>query len=261
MSYTISIVIPVYNREIYLGAAIESVLNQTRCDFELLIWDDGSTDRSLEIAHYYTTLDPRIRVIAAAHQGVAVALKQAFAETTGKYIASVDSDDLLAPTALEATAAILDEQSTIGLVYTDYHVVDADGQDKGLGLGCNIPYSKNRLLIDFMTFHFRLLRRYVYDQVGGIDTSFEQAEDYDLCLKVSEVTQVYHLAQPLYYHRRHSTNITNQRLELIQWTAKASSQALKRRGLDDQYELDVQIVGQFRLQRKKLHNTITTNAC
>jgi glycosyltransferase involved in cell wall biosynthesis len=252
MNPLISIVIPVYNRELYVGAAIESVLNQTRRDFELLIWDDGSTDSSLDIANHYAEVDQRMRVIAVEHQGFVPALKAAFAATTGTYIGSVDSDDLLAPTALEETAASLDAHPEVGWVYTNYQVIDENGQDKGLGNRCRIPYSKDRLLVDFMTFHFRLLRRCVYDQIGGIDESFERAEDYDLCLKLAEVTAVQHIQKPLYYYRRHAGNMTNQQLEQIHWAYKASLQALKRRGLDKHYQLDLQDVSKFVLRRKEL---------
>ncbi|MBW4630414.1 MAG: glycosyltransferase [Iphinoe sp. HA4291-MV1] len=252
MTSMISIVIPVYNREHYIDSAIKSILNQTMADFELLVWDDGSTDRSLDIASHYAKLDQRVHVIAAEHQGFALSLKAAFAATTGKYIGTIDSDDLLAPTAVEETAAILDAHPEVGMVYTDHRVIDENGQDKGLGSRCRIPYSKNRLLVDFMTFHFRLLRRSVYDQVGGIDESLEGVVDYDLCLKLSEVTTVQHLQKPLYYYRRHTTNMTNQQQEIAQWAYKASLQALKRRGLDKFYQLDLEDVSKFILRRKKI---------
>lgn len=248
---TISIVIPVYNRERYLGAAIESVLNQTRRDFELLVWDDGSTDSSLEIARHYAELDLRVRVIAAENQGIASVLKAAFTITTGTYISSLDSDDLLAPAALEYTAAILDAHPEVGMVYTDHQIIDENGQDRGIGQRCSIPYSKDRMLVDFMTFHFRLLRRCVYDQVGGIDESFEQSEDYDLCLKLSEVTTIHHVQKPLYYYRRHALNMSNQREEALQWGYKASLKALKRRGLDKHYQLELLDTDQLLLQRKQ----------
>ena len=102
-----------------------------------------------------------------------------------------------------------------------------------------------------MTFHFRLLRRCVYEQVGGIDESFERAEDYDLCLKLSEVTSVQHVQKPLYYYRRHAGNMTNQHLEQIHWAYRASSQALKRRGLDKRYQLDLKNMRKFVLRRKE----------
>lgn len=250
----ISIVMPVYNRDRYVGAAIESILNQTSTDFELLVWDDGSTDNSLIIARHYADRDPRVRVIAAKHHGIALALKSAIAATTGTYIGSVDSDDLLAPTALEETLTILDAHPEVGLVYTNYHVIDENGQDRGLGYRCHIPYSNDRLLIDFMTFHFRLLRRCVYEQVGGINPAFERAEDYDLCLRLAEVTTVHHLERSLYYHRRHAGNVTNRQLEMIYWAYKASSQALKRRGLNKHYKLTLNLKGQFILWCRKAKN-------
>lgn len=246
----ISVVMPVYNRERYVSAAIESVLNQTMGDFEFIVWGDGSTDSSLDIARHYAELDRRVRVIAAEHQGVAPAVKAAFAATTGTYIGSVDSDDLLASTALEETAAILDADPQVGLVYTDYQMIDENEQDRGLGRRCHIPYSKDRLLIDFMTFHFRLLRRCAYEQVGGIDESFERASDYDLCLKLSEVTAVQHIQKSLYYYRWHEGNMTNRKTNY--WAYRASSQALKRRGLDKHFRLTLNNVGQFVLWRKEL---------
>jgi glycosyltransferase involved in cell wall biosynthesis len=250
MAPKISIVMPVYNRDRYVGAAIESVLNQTMSGFELIIWDDGSKDQSLAIAQHYAKLDDRVRVIAAKHRGVAPALKAAFAATTGTYIGSVDSDDLLAPTALEETAAILDAYPDVGMVYTNYRVIDANGYDKGSGKLCQIPYSQERMLVDFMTFHFRLLRRCVYEQVGGINESFKRASDYDLCLRLSEVTTIYHLQKSLHYYRWHGGNMTNQKTNY--WAYKASSQAIKRRGLDKQYKLALNDKGQFVLWRKKV---------
>ncbi|PSB42230.1 filamentous hemagglutinin [Cyanosarcina cf. burmensis CCALA 770] len=247
MADKISIVVPVYNRERYVGAAIESVLNQTRRDFELLIWDDGSSDRSLDIARHYARLDQRVRVIAAEHRGVAPALKAAFAATTGTYIGSVDSDDFLAPTALEETAAILNTRPEVGFVYTDYQVIDEHGQDRGSAGHWHVPYSKDRLLAAFMTFHFRLLRRCVYEQSGGIDESFERASDYDLCLKLSEVTAVEHLQKPLYYYRWHGGNMTNQQTNY--WGYRAIVQALKRRGLDKHYRLELDNMSQIAIRR------------
>ncbi|MBN3925619.1 glycosyltransferase [Nostoc sp. NMS4] len=253
---SVSIVITVYNRENYLAAAIKSVLAQTWSDFELLIWDDGSTDRSVEIASEYAQQDKRIRVIAAQHTGIAPAIHGAVAATTGDYIGWVDSDDILAPTALEQTISILNNHPLVGLVYTDYQLMDEQGNLHGIGQRCQIPYSKERLLVDFMTFHFRLIRRTLYDQVGGIDPNFLYAEEYDLCLKLSEVTDFYHIAQPLYYYRRHSSNLTNEQYEPIRWSQKAITNALKRRGLDIQYELSMQLVAYFSIKPK--HTTKNT---
>lgn len=250
MNPTISLIVAVYNRAHYLAVTIESILAQTRSDFELLIWDDGSTDQSLVVAHEYARRDSRIRVMAGCHQGFTRSLKDAIAVSTGSYIGWVDSDDWLAPTALARTAEVLDEKLDVGLVYTDHQVMDAQGKELGLGSSCKIPYSPIQLLVDFMVFHFRLMRRTVYDQVGGVEATFERAQDYDLCLKLSEVTTIHHLQQPLYHYRRHTGNLTNGQLEQVQWTLRASTQALQRRGLDQHYEIGLRVVSEFSLQRK-----------
>ena len=92
MTVPYSLVMTVYNRERYLRTAIESVLRQTKeGDFELLVWDDGSTDRSVEIACDCAQRDKRVRVVAAEHQGQTRSLKAAIAQTTGDYIGWVDS--------------------------------------------------------------------------------------------------------------------------------------------------------------------------
>ncbi|MEW6494458.1 MAG: glycosyltransferase, partial [Cyanobacteriota bacterium] len=227
-----SLVITVYNRERYLGAAIESVLAQTRGDFELLVWDDGSTDRSVQIAQNYARQDARVRVVAAQHQGRGRALKDAIAQTNGSYIGLVDSDDILAPTALEETAAVLDAHPATGLVYTDYLVMNESGEVTGYGSRCRFPYSPSGLLRKFMTFHFRVIRRTVFEQVGGINQSFYVSEDYELCLRLSEITQVERVSKPLYYYRVHRESITQQqKAEQNRLCLKAVKQALNRRQL------------------------------
>jgi glycosyltransferase involved in cell wall biosynthesis len=227
-----SLIMTVFNRERYLSDAIKSVLSQTQRDFELIIWDDGSSDRSVDIARHYAQQDQRVRLITAEHQGPTGALIAAHAEATGNYIGWVDSDDLLAPTALAATSTILDTHPTVGMVYTNHLIIDKDNRIKRLGRVCQIPYSKSRLLSYFMTFHFRLLRRSVYDQVGGVAVEYSYALDYDFCLKLSEVTEIYHLKRPLYYYRKHTESISHQhRTEQENQTIKAIASALERRGL------------------------------
>lgn len=241
MSPKISLILNSYNPCHYLQPAIESVLQQTYPDFELLIWDDGSSDDSLDIARSQAAQDERVRVIAAPHRGRGEALKAAISATTGDYLGWIDRDDILRPNALERTAAILNENPQIGMVYSDYLDIDSQGNSLGLGYRCRIPYSRDRLLTDFITFHFRLIRRDIYNQAGGIDPAFEYAEDYDLCLRISELTEIYHLREPLYHYRHHSDNASRSQASLQQARSQcAINNALRRRGLQDTLQLQVQ---------------------
>jgi glycosyltransferase involved in cell wall biosynthesis len=251
MAAPISLVIPAYNRERFVGAAVRSVLAQTRTEFELIVWDDGSTDDTVAAARGAAGDDPRVRVVAAEHRGVAASLNAAVAQASGRYIGWVDSDDLIAPRALAETAAVLDGSPEVGVVYTSYVVMDEAGNVRGPGSRCRIPYSPQRLLVDFMTFQFRLLRRGVFDQVGGIDPSMQSAEDYDLCLRLSEVTRFHHVDKPLYSYRVHDDSDSQAgRVKQIFASQEAIHRALRRRGMDATHEIRVQIVGKFMLRPK-----------
>jgi len=251
---SVSVIIRGYNRERYIGQAIESVLAQTYTDFDLLVWDDGSTDKTAQIAIEYAKKDRRVRVAACDHRGAVKSLKAAVADSFGAYLCWVDSDDLLSPTALEETVAVLEKNPSVGMVYTDYQLIDTVGRIKGHGRRCRIPYSKDRLLLDFMTFHFRLIRRSVFEQAGGINEEFRCAEDYDLCMRLSEVTEIRHIQKPLYYYRVHPESISQRmRIEQIHCSRDAIAGALERRGLDDRFQIDLQIRGRFSLKRKNAH--------
>ena len=103
----VSVVIPAYNRERYLADAVDSVLAQTFTDFELLIVDDGSRDRTVEIAKSYR--DPRIRLVRhERNRGVAAARNTGVAEARGAYVAFLDSDDVAYPDRLARQVAFLD---------------------------------------------------------------------------------------------------------------------------------------------------------
>jgi glycosyltransferase involved in cell wall biosynthesis len=234
----VSLIMTVHNREQYLSAAIDSVLAQTYKDFELLIWDDGSRDRSLAIAQKFKNDSPdvNIRVIGARRMGRADALRCAHTSATGRFVGWLDSDDWLEPEALEKTVGFLEKNSSVGMVYTDYWDVDQNGKRLGLGRRCSTPYSARRMLVEFMTFHFRLMRNSLYHRSGGIDTSFPCAMDYDLCLRISELAEVHHLNCPLYNYRIHDQTIsTQQKATQVECSLRAVNLALMRRGMGNSH--------------------------
>lgn len=242
---------PVRDRERFVEQALRSALSQTRQDFEVIVWDDGSTDGTREILSRLAGVDPRCRVFFEPHRGVSRSMRLAHAHARGRYVGWLDSDDVLADTALEETSRILDTNPRAGMVYTNHLLIDERNKTLGLGRRCQIPYGKERLLVDFMTFHFRLFRREVFDAAGGIDDSFEAAYDYDFCLRVSEVASIVHLPRPLYAYRVHGGAISSAgRMVQIESAARAIRGALSRRGLDQTHELDVEIVGRYSIRPK-----------
>lgn len=126
---TISVALPVYNGERYLGAAIESVLAQTRADFELVICDNASTDGSDAIARGYAARDPRIRCFRNDKNiGAARNFCRAFELSGGRYFRWLAADDLMASAALERCAAVLDAQPDVVLASTAAEMIGEHGE-------------------------------------------------------------------------------------------------------------------------------------
>src|SRR5487761_1677094 len=103
-----SVLMPVYNAERYVGHAVESILRQTWHDFEFLIIDDGSTDRSPEMLRAYAERDPRILLVSRANTGYLRALNEGWPLCRGEYVARMDADDVAMPERLQRQIAFLD---------------------------------------------------------------------------------------------------------------------------------------------------------
>ena len=112
----VSVVMPVWNRQRYLAAAIESALAQTFDNFELILLDDGSTDRSPRIARRYAARDHRIRYVRQDNAGCYAARNHALALSRGRYTAIIDSDDTMTPDRLARQVAYLDEHARCAAV-------------------------------------------------------------------------------------------------------------------------------------------------
>jgi len=251
-SPAVSIIMCVHNRERFVDAAIKSVLAQTRPDLELVLFDDGSTDGSLAICREHASRDARVNLIQSERLGAVRALNAAHRHDRGRFIGWVDSDDMLHAHALAQTTAVLESRPEIGLVYTDHLIINEHNNASGLGYKATIPYSKEKLLTDFITFHFRLFRRELFDQLGGLDESFTAAADYDFCLRMSEITDFAKVDRPLYAYRVHAESIsTKRRLEQIEMSARAVRRALARRELTETTVLDVEILSRFQLRPRR----------
>jgi glycosyltransferase involved in cell wall biosynthesis len=124
----VSVIIPSYNHEKYVREAIQSVLEQTYQDFEIVITDDGSRDRTVSIIKSFT--DPRIKLFYfPKNRGAAVAVNHCIAEASGEFIALLNSDDAFVPKKLEKQVEFLDKNPKIGAVFSYAQFIDEDSKD------------------------------------------------------------------------------------------------------------------------------------
>ena len=126
----VTVIIPAYGVERYIAATIRSVLAQTYRNFELLIIDDGSPDRSVEICRQFT--DPRIRILRQSNRGPAAARNLGIRQATGAYIALLDGDDLWVPEKLEKHVAHLENNPGVGVSYCRSELIDEAGKSLGI---------------------------------------------------------------------------------------------------------------------------------
>lgn len=232
---TIGIAITAYNRDRYLSMAVDSVMRQTHSDWRLVIVDDGSTDQTATIAEGFAALDPRITVLRQDNHGCGHALSLGLGVLAQdcEYLGWVDSDDVLNPIALQVTKDYLDSDRLSDCIYTHYQVIDSDGGFLRKGRRCEIPYSPERLLTDFMVFHFRLLRSVAYRAIGGVDADLKAAIDYDLMLRFSERFEIACLPEVLYSYRQHSQSLSAlHRQQQAKAATDAANRALLRRGME-----------------------------
>ena len=243
----VSLVTTVYNVAAFIKEAAVSVLSQRFTDFEWIVYDDGSTDGSAATLLEAAGGDPRVRLIRGdTNTGPGPALHAATALATAPLIGWLDADDRLHPDALKLTRAYLHERPHIGLVYTHHRLIDAAGRVGPPPQRQRIPYSRQRLLTDFMTFHFRLYRQEVAASVGGVPGDLPAANDYDFCLRMSEACEIRCLPRPLYDYRVHRGSVSGtRRLEQIQSSAEAIRRALARRSMPE--TLHVEYNARFRL--------------
>lgn len=253
MPALISIAVPIYNTARFLPAALDSLLAQDHAHWEGLLWDDGSTDGSAEIAAHYAQRDPRFRVFGNGCQnGNPYALANTLAQALGDFVCVLDSDDVLEPNALSAMLHFMQENPGLGMAYSQHVEIQEAGDFLRSGTCFQTPYSPQRLLAEFMTYQFRLIRAHAYEAVGGYDANVDESADYDLCLRLSEHCRVGYLPQPLYRYRMRRDSISHaSRLRQVRTSFCAAQRALQRRGLQDHYALSLGVRARHVLQPKQ----------
>ncbi len=183
---TISVIVPAYNAEKTILETITSVLNQTFTDFELLVINDGSTDRTLELLS--TVKDQRLKIFSYPNGGVSVARNRGITHASGEFIAVLDADDLWTVDKLELQLAALQEHPEAGLAYSWAYYMDEQG--KSIQPSEPVYFEGNvyaQLLVnDFVVSCSNcLMRRQTIDSVGEFDQEVAGAADWDYWLRVA----------------------------------------------------------------------------
>jgi len=175
---TVSIIIPVYNDEAHVADAIDSALNQTLKEVEVIVVDDGSTDGTPDVLKRY---EGRAKIIRQENAGVSAARNAGFKDSCGKYVCFLDSDDMVVPKMAETMSDLLEEDQEAGLCFGAWQVTDVkDGTSSRhtappledfteyLTLGCPSPPNST------------VIRRNWFEKIGGFDETLRSCDDWDL---------------------------------------------------------------------------------
>jgi len=209
----ISVLLPVYNADLFLDQAIQSILNQTLKDYELIILDDGSTDNSGIILKKYENV---AKVYYLQHQPLYKVLNNGLEIACGKYIARMDADDIAIPDRFYKQVSVLEANSNIGIVGGEAILIDKNGKAYGrLALQSKslvIQWEKlvrNPFIHPTVMYRASLLRenRLCYQD-------FPYAEDYALWIRMLHLSDGYNLPEPLLKYRIHGKNISLSRQKL-----------------------------------------------
>ena len=232
---TVSALMPVYNAEPYLAEAVESILGQTFADFEFLVVNDGSTDRSGAILERYAARDRRIRLTSRPNTGYTVALNQLLDLASGEFVARMDADDVALPQRLERQVDYLRAHRDVVCVGSAVQFIDGAGRFlRNAHPGMDHEAIQQRALAGDCPLNHPsiMMRRAAVQAVGGYHPEFEPAEDLDLWLRLGEVGRLTNLPEVLMKYRQHARSFSEQHQRLqLERSAAAVLEACRRRGI------------------------------
>ncbi len=260
-----SILVPVYRTPpAYLTEMIGSVTAQTMASFQLVLVDDGSRDLRLTSAlRSAAAADDRLLVVVLEqNSGIVAATNAGLAVAEGEFVALLDHDDVLVPTALERVAAALDTAEAAGqsidVLYTDEDQLHPDGE---LRAAFRKPdFSPERLRGQMYLGHLSVYRRSLLERIGGFRTGYDGSQDYDLALRATEAAAgVVHLAEVLYHWRIHPESVSHRsdNAPVFDAAKRALTEHLARVGIAGTVE-QVHPVGIYRIHRDLLETPLVS---
>ncbi|WP_341526556.1 glycosyltransferase [Nostoc sp. UHCC 0302] len=226
----ISVILPVYNGEKTIYETINSVVNQTFIDWELIVINDGSQDSTLDIIKSFS--DSRLQVFSYPNAGLAISRNRGVIQANGNYISFIDADDIWTPHKLEFQIKALQENSEASVAYSWCDHIDIEG--KFLRTGSRITANGNihakLLLANFLENGSNpLVCKQALISIGGFEASLNPAEDWDLWLRLALHYQFVTVPYPQILYRvspnSMSSNVVKMELASLQVIERAFSQA------------------------------------
>ena len=226
----VSVIIPSYNHADFIGAAIDSVLSQTRSDLELIVVDDGSTDHSRDVLSQFT--DSRLRVLFQENQGAHAAINRGLRQSTGNYLAILNSDDTYHQQRLEKILPVFYGDPHVGLVSSYLEIIDRKGTLLGIKHGyadlspwdLSTPSKSFRAETDLraalLTENFLattsnyVFSRQLYQQVGEF-LPLRYTHDWDYALRALQYGELRLLPEALMSYRVHDSNTIRENLSAM----------------------------------------------
>ena len=215
---TVSVIIPAYNQGNYLGEAIQSVLDQTYPEFEILVVDDGSTDNTADIVHSFD--DVRIYYIYQENRGLSASRNTGIRNSKGEYLTFLDSDDLFLPEKLTLLTSELIKKPEVGFVAGQAIPINEHGQRVGKIFDTPLPKDPSRLLMgNPLHVGSVMLRRCWQEKVGYFDEGLRSYEDWDLWLRLGLAgCKMEWIPKPVSLYRFHTAQMTRIGKQMTQAT-------------------------------------------
>jgi glycosyltransferase involved in cell wall biosynthesis len=214
----VSVIMPVYNGERWLGAALDSALAQSFSSFEIIVVNDGSTDASLPIARERAERAPgMVRIINQPNAGLPAARNIALAQARGQYLALLDADDLWQSDHLERIMTEFEKDPDLGLVHANIERIDADGRRIDIPRRCwsqqADAFEALALRLEHVSCPTAVFSRVAVQAVGGFDPDFTGlgCEDRDLWLRIATRFRIHYLDQVTASYRVHRASMSANR--------------------------------------------------
>jgi len=235
MSPKVSVILSVYNGRPYLKFAMNSILEQSFTDFELIVVDDGSTDDTLKELKKFSEQDRRVQVLKnKKNRGIPYSKNRGLSVANGELVVCHDADDISYPHRLSAIIDRFDLDPGVGLVSAFPQYINENGE---VYREISFPFPTDNVELqdglpdrNYLSDGGVAFRNSIYSIVGGYDPNLKYSHDYDLWLRMAEVCKVAVIPDHLYQYRKHSNAVSNRfRYLQMKYKAIALEKAIQRR--------------------------------